>query len=346
MAAPASSGRRQVGQPPRRAADDQHEHAEPDRRLREEDPALAGAEVVRPLDLRRAEVGSRIDRDRLGSAVARSHDDHGGLRDDHRGDERDRQAPGLPHRTDSRHARRDRVRHPRQPARLRGGDRRRAGGAGRGAVVPRRPRRLRRRPRRVRRARRGQLRDLPGRQPRPRRRRVALAGGLLARRRARRPVDHRRHPPRDARVPARPLRRGRGRGHRALPRLAARPDLGVRPLRPDRRAVPRRGAAARLADRPLPRRALLQPPRGGAGLGLDAPRRRPARHRGGRVAAQPRLDRPAARRRPARGLAGPRHARRGRPSGGARTTTSRAPRPRSAPRGCPTRSPSGSQYGQ
>ena len=32
----------------------------------------------------------------------------------------------------------------------------------------------------------------------------------------------------------------------------------------------------------------------------------------------------------------------GRRSGGARTTTSRAPRPRSAPRGCPTRSPSAS----
>ena len=37
---------------------------------------------------------------------------------------------------------------------------------------------------------------------------------------------------------------GEAEGDRPLPRLPARPDLGVRPLRPDRRAVPRRGAAS------------------------------------------------------------------------------------------------------
>ena len=49
----------------------------------------------------------------------------------------------------------------------------------------------------------------------------------------------------DARVPARPVAVRRGRGGRALPRVAARPDLGVRAVRPDRRAVPgRRGASS------------------------------------------------------------------------------------------------------
>ena len=37
----------------------------------------------------------------------------------------------------------------------------------------------------------------------------------------------------DARVPARPASRRAARGLRPLPRLPARPDLGVRPVRPD-----------------------------------------------------------------------------------------------------------------
>ena len=81
------------GEPLRRAPHDQHQHAESDRRLGEVDPQLAAAERLGLLDLRLAEVGSRLDRNGLGSAVARTHHEHGGLRDDHRGDERDRQAP-------------------------------------------------------------------------------------------------------------------------------------------------------------------------------------------------------------------------------------------------------------
>ena len=64
-----------------------------------------------------------------------------------------------------------------------------------------------------------------------------------------------------------------------------------------------------------------------------------------RVADQPGHDRPAARRRPARRLADARHRTPGPPPGGAPSTTSRAPRPRSAPRTCPTRSPSGCNTG-
>src|SRR5215204_3187127 len=47
--------------------------------------------------------------------------------------------------------------------------------------------------------------------------------------------------------------------------LATRPDLGVRPLRPDRRAVPRHHGLPRVVHRPLPRRALLPPQRGRVG---------------------------------------------------------------------------------
>jgi hypothetical protein len=81
------------GEPLRRPAHDEHEHAEAERRLRDVDPQLTGAERLRLLDVGLAEVGSRLDRDRLGTAIAGAHDEHGGLGDDHRGDERDRQAP-------------------------------------------------------------------------------------------------------------------------------------------------------------------------------------------------------------------------------------------------------------
>ena len=103
------------------------------------------------------------------------------------------------------------------------------------------------------------------------------------------------------------LPRGRRRGRRPLPRLPARPDLGVRPLRPDRRAVPGRHGLPRLVHRPLPRRAVLPPQRGRVGHRLDAPRGRRARHLRRRLADQPGQHRAAARRRPAGGLAAARH---------------------------------------
>ena len=60
-----------------RAAHDQHQHAEPDRGLREVDPQLAGAEGLGLLDLRRAEVGSRA---RPGAARARGRAGASGAR--------------------------------------------------------------------------------------------------------------------------------------------------------------------------------------------------------------------------------------------------------------------------
>ena len=102
---------------------------------------------------------------------------------------------------------------------------------------------------------------------------------------------------------------GVGRRDRALPRLAARSDLGVRALRADRGAVLRLDRLPRLDDRPLARRALLPPPGGPARDGHDAARGHRARPVRGRVARQPRFHRPAARRRPARGLAAAGHAR-------------------------------------
>ncbi len=65
----------------------------------------------------------------------------------------------------------------------------------------------------------------------------------------------------------------------------------------------------------------------------------------GPVADQPGLHRPAARRRPARRLAAARHRALDRDATAARSTTSRAPRPRSGRRTCPTRSPSASSTG-
>jgi len=81
-----------VLEPPRRPAHDQREHREPERGLPDVDPQLALAEALRLLDLGRAEVVSRLHRDRIGKPT-RSHHHHGGLGHDHRGDERDRQAP-------------------------------------------------------------------------------------------------------------------------------------------------------------------------------------------------------------------------------------------------------------
>ena len=61
---------------------------------------------------------------------------------------------------------------------------------------------------------------------------------------------------------------------------------------------------------------------------------------GRRVADQPGQRRPAARRRPARRVAAAGHRRLARRSTAGPSTTSPAPRPRSGPRGCPTRWPS------
>ena len=66
-------------------------------------------------------------------------------------------------------------------------------------------------------------------------------------------------------------------GLRALPRLPARPDLGVRALRPDRRAVLRLDRLPRLVHRALARRALLPPARGRAGERHDPARGHRAR---------------------------------------------------------------------
>ena len=119
---------------------------------------------------------------------------------------------------------------------------------------------------------------------------------------------------------------GRARGRRPLPRLPARPDLGVRALDRPGRSRPRRPGRADRPDRPLPRRALLHPaptaggaatPSGaqaGDGALLDLDERR--------LAAQSRQRRPAARRRPARRLAGARHRGAGRPASTASPTTS------------------------
>ena len=66
---------------------------------------------------------------------------------------------------------------------------------------------------------------------------------------------------------ARPRAGGRARGRRPLPRLPARPDLGVRALDRPGRSRPRRPGGADRPDRPLPRRALLHPARTAARRG-------------------------------------------------------------------------------
>ena len=108
-------------------------------------------------------------------------------------------------------------------------------------VVPRRPRRLRRRAGRLRRARRAPLRGLPVA--------ATTTSASSASCRSRTSAAARASPPsgraetitedtREFLLALTPERRGPR--LRPLPRLPARPDLGVRPLRPDRRAVLRR----------------------------------------------------------------------------------------------------------
>ena len=153
----------------------------------------------------------------------------------------------------------------------------------------------------------------------------ALARGVLARRRARGAVDAGGHRRRDARVPARALARGRGGRRRALPRLPARPGLGVRALAADRRAVPRRDRLPRLASSATrtsrcpstAARASRRPARPAARATSSTSRRASG-------CSTP-AARPAARRRPARRLAAARHRRPGPRSGAASSTTSRAP---------------------
>ena len=156
-------------------------------------------------------------------------------------------------------ARRRRLRHPRQPPRLRGGPGRPRLPRRRGDLVPRRPRRVRRRPERLRRARPRARGDLPGRQPRPRGHRRAGDRGVLARRRDQRPLDaqgHRATRTASSSTASSPRARTR---RRPLPREPARPGLGVRPDRAARQALPRRRAPADRAHRPLAHRPRVRP---------------------------------------------------------------------------------------
>ena len=163
-------------------------------------------------------------------------------------------------------------------------------------------------PGRLGRARQAPLRRRAGRQPRSRRRRRPVAGGVLARRRARRPVDARRDPARDARLPA-----------LAAARRARREGVGLF------HASPRdpvweyvlSGLTAELCFDVTDYRVSLIG-HSHVALSFDRQEGTPAsgttRKEGteldiahGPVADQPRLDRPAARRRPPRRLAAARH---------------------------------------
>ena len=176
--------------------------------------------------------------------------------------------------------------------------------------MPRRPRRLRRRPGRLRRAGGGQLRRHAS--PATTTSRSSRCSRWRSSRAARR------SPPSGRADVIRPETRefllgalalGRGRGRRALPRLSARPDLGVRAVRPHRGALPGRGDASHRVSLIGHSHVALSfhRPEGEPASGSTRRDGRPARPRQRRVAAQPRLDRPAARRRPAGGLAGARH---------------------------------------
>ena len=307
------------------------------------------AVVARAVELGGREVRSGIDRHGRDDAVTWPQQQDRGLRDNEGSNHGHGNPAGAFHvRKECPtaqagreiHAGRHRLRHPRQPPRLRGGARRRAQEPGRGDLVPGRRGRLRRRSQRLLPARARARRRLPGRKPRPGGHRRPRPRRVLHRCRARRALDaggHRRPSSRLAGVAdARAIGGRRG----ALSRLAARSGLGVRPLRPAGRALPRRPARAPVAGRPLPRGALVRAPGG------------PARHRSG---AQGR--RGGGRLRRASGSstraasASPATATRARPgscstpapgppTGSARRTTSPAPRPRSAPRACPTRWPS------
>ena len=180
------------------------------------------------------------------------------------------------------------------------------------------------------------LRAVPGRQPRPRRARRARDLDLLPRRRRRRRVDARATST-DATLD---FLRGlepadESREVAPLPRLAARPGLGVRALARPGGGVHRGPGGAGQPDRPLPRGAVL---RVDAEPTTASPRPRGAqaeagtepRARRGPLADQPRQRRPAARRRPARRLARARHRGRGRPPITASTTRSTAPPRRSS----------------
>ena len=190
------------------------------------------------------------------------------------------------------------------------------------------------------------LRRLPGRQPRPRGARRARHLVLLARR----------PPPRSA-GPARTRRdetleflRGpqpadESREVGALPRLAARPGLGVRALARPGGRVHRRARRARSAWSATP--TSRSSSRSGRGRreattdrdpGRPGRRRRDARPRRGPLAGQPRQRRPAARRRPARRLARARHRGLDGHLSPRSTTTSTGP-PRRSSSGRPARAP-------
>ena len=125
------------------------------------------------------------------------------------------------------------------------------------ALVPRRRGRLRRPARRLRRARRERCDlSLVGNHD------LAVLGRdrhrrLLGRRRGRRRVDPGATAPRRRWSSSGPRARGDRPGGRPLPRLTARPDLGVRAGRRPGRPCMEAQSAAGQPDRPLPRRALL-----------------------------------------------------------------------------------------
>ncbi len=95
--------------------------------------------------------------------------------------------------------------------------------------------------------------------------------------------------------------------HRPLPRLPARPGLGVRAVHLAGGRVHGPDEEARRRRRSLARGALVPAQRRGRGRGRPRGRRAGAGSERGRMAAQPRRGRPAARRRPARRVAPARH---------------------------------------
>ena len=94
------SGRRRAPEPflqaRRRTAHDVHQQPDLDRHPRPVQPQLAGAEVLGALDEGRAEVGLRRRVDRH-DAVARPHENDGGLGHHQRGDDADWQAEPSGH---------------------------------------------------------------------------------------------------------------------------------------------------------------------------------------------------------------------------------------------------------
>ena len=141
-----------------RAAHEPHEQRHLDRRAGGEEHELAVAVVASALELGGREVRSRVDRHGRDDAVTWPQQQDRRLRDDEGSNHGHGNPAGAFHvRKECPtaqagreiHAGRHRLRHPRQPPRLRGGARRRAGQPRRGDLVPGRHRRLRGRSQRL-----------------------------------------------------------------------------------------------------------------------------------------------------------------------------------------------------